>query len=232
MTLISEPKEEIEKELTKVYNSFMDPVSWGSGEDFTKDLLTKWKVSQDEMINPLLGGAYGAFTYGEITFTGVEKFLHKFHEKFNKDAVFYDLGSGFGKVANHIALRTTVKKSIGVEYDQYRVEKSRQLIEKVEFHSTIPEIIHGDIFDQDYSDATIVYFDNTAYSVDFLKKVIEDLLPKGCLFLYQYYGWMTGDSFIRTETTYSPKFNEASDMENLPVRQWWYSNCSYRIIGE
>lgn len=232
MGLVWEPKEELEKELNKVYGSHTNGREWADVGDFSKELYEKHSIDVpsreiDENLD------FNLSVYGELTFSGFEIILKKFHNHFNKDAVFYDLGSGFGKVISHASIRTDIKKSIGIEYDPKKAKKSKKMIERVKFPRSVPEVIQGDIFEQDLSDATVVYIDNTQFHPEFLKKLANEMLSKGCLFLYKHWGWMTGDRFFETETTYSKNVKYESEVtRHRRLYKFWYSQCSYRIIGE
>ena len=231
MTLISEPKKQLEEDLNKIYGSYTSGQQWIKTPVFTKELYKKHGLQ----VGKNQGENYknDLSTYGELTFKGLEIIIRRFREHFNENSVFYDLGSGYGKVVSHVALRTDTDKSIGVEYDQGRVDDSLELIEKIKFPRATPRIIQGDILDQDYSDATIVYFDNTMYHKHFLVKLINEMLPKGCLLIYKNYGLEIGDRFIKVETSYSSnhKYSNLKETDRL-AWEWWFSRASYRIIGE
>lgn len=165
-------------------------------------------------------------TYGEITRNGVETILNMFSPAFTEDAVFYDLGCGFGRMVAHVAIEKNIKKSCGIEFDPQRAEWALKNFENFEYAGAKPEIIIGDMFEQDLSDATIVYFDNTVYP----KKVLDFLknLPSGCLFIYQSLGMYTGHSFFKLETTY----NSAPGRPMLPdaLAEFWFTRASWCII--
>ncbi len=71
------------------------------------------------------------FTYGEITFEPIAEILNEIKEKIiNKgEAVFYDLGSGFGKpcLAAALSLPGVFKRCIGIEYLDGLYSKSLEL---------------------------------------------------------------------------------------------------------
>lgn len=71
-----------------------------------------------------------------------------------KGDTFYDLGSGDGRLVIAAAMKGA--KAIGIETDALRVFYSRIWIRllRLEKHA---KIIHGDIFKQDYSHATVVH---------------------------------------------------------------------------
>jgi SAM-dependent methyltransferase len=164
-------------------------------------------------------------TYGEITRNGVETILNMFSPAFTEDAVFYDLGCGFGRMVAHIAIEKNIKKSCGIEFDPQRADWALKNFENFEYAGTRPEMIIGDMFKQDLSDATIVYFDNTVYPekiFDFFKS-----LPTGCLFIYKSFGAATGDRFFKLETTY----NKLDGRKKLsPLSEYWFTKASWRII--
>lgn len=129
-------------------------------------------------------GKIGSPVYGEITRKGVDLLVQFFNEHFNKETVFYDIGSGFSKMVFHIALQYNVKKSVGIEYSKERHEGAMFLKERYVNDVENVEIICGDFSKQDISDATVVYADNTVFSDELTKKLF-DMLPIGCLFLFK-----------------------------------------------
>ena len=165
------------------------------------------------------------FVYGEITRKGVDTILEMFSPMFTKDAVFYDLGCGFGRMVSHIAIEKKIKKVCGVELDQERIEWAINNFKNFEYAGATPEILVGDMFKQNLSDATIVYFDNTRWPeviFDFFKS-----LPTGCIFIYKAFGSATGDRFFNLETTY----NKRDGRKSLsPLAEYWFTKASWRRI--
>ena len=103
--------------------------------------------------------------YGELTESAVEHMLEIYNDYFNDpDGVFYDIGSGTGKVVCHVALGSSLSKVCGVELDNIRFDKSIKLAESLNFPKATPQFINEDFMIQDYSDATIMYFDNTMWN--------------------------------------------------------------------
>lgn len=106
----------------------------------------------------------GVGRYSELTRNGVENMILVLRKYFENDnGVFYDLGSGTGKLATHVALGTNISKVYGYEYDPIRYKKSIKLLESIDFPNAKPKFINGNFFDYDLSDATIIYFDNTMF---------------------------------------------------------------------
>ena len=64
--------------------------------------------------------ARDAGVYGELTQKGGDQIVKKFKKHFNKDTIFYDLGSGLGKTVLHYGLQYGIKKSVGIEYSKER----------------------------------------------------------------------------------------------------------------
>tara|TARA_Y100000361_G_C11113784_1_gene319156 strand:+ start:46 stop:624 length:579 start_codon:yes stop_codon:yes gene_type:complete len=127
---------------------------------------------------------HGSGTYGEVTKNGTDAIVKQFRGSFDKDCVFYDLGSGLGKMNLHIGLQYGVKKSIGIELSRERhraaIENKEKFCpnnDKIEFHCK-------SFLDHDLSDATVVYMDNTCYPHEINEKIYNKL-SKGCLLLYK-----------------------------------------------
>lgn len=126
----------------------------------------------------------GRPTYGEITPQGVNNLVSYFKKYFNKDAVFYDLGCGLGKMVMHLGLMYDLKKVCGIEYSK---ERYRGCIETQQLHCS--ELSHVSFINDSYynielSDATIIYWDNTAITPDSGNKLIEKI-PIGCLVIHK-----------------------------------------------
>ena len=71
------------------------------------------------------------FVYGEITFAPIAEILEMLNERglIKDKAVFYDLGSGFGKpcLAAALSLPSKFEKCIGIEYLDGLYQKSLEL---------------------------------------------------------------------------------------------------------
>jgi hypothetical protein len=115
--------------------------------------------------------------YGEITFGALEKLLT--YLKIGEKDVFFDLGSGVGKVVLQVAMTSPVKKAIGIELSGARFRESVLVLvsaakqkwvsrRKCEFH-------HENILEADLSKATIIYTCSTAFPMTFMKKLAKKL---------------------------------------------------------
>lgn len=139
-------------------------------------------------------------TYGEVTKQSTNAIVNQFKKHFNQDTVFYDLGCGLGKMVIHVALQYNPKKSCGIELSKERIKGANDLKEKYCKDNKIISFIEGDFFSNDFSDATVVYLDNTAMSHDVTKKIIDNL-SKGCLFICR-----KKPHFIETEGLSAERF--------------------------
>lgn len=119
----------------------------------------------------------GSEGYGEIGYDSVEEIIKTFKDYFNENTVFYDLGSGLGKLVIHIGLRCNVKKSCGIEYSLERYNYSVGINPGGNIY-----FINDNFVNIDISDATVIYTDNTLFPTS-IDELIYSKIPKGCLVL-------------------------------------------------
>lgn len=120
-------------------------------------------------------------TYGEILFDSLEKLIKEVN--FGPDDVFYDLGSGNGKVVMQIYMNTSVKKSYGIEYYPERSYNSEYALKQLYklFPNTLdePRLISyqiANIKDIHYlNDATVIFMCSTCYPSELLEIVCDKL---------------------------------------------------------
>ena len=118
-------------------------------------------------------------TYGEILPSSVTTIINLLN--INQDDVFYDLGSGSGKVVTQFFLQTKAKKNTGIELVPFRHNIAKQIKNKLQktfpdkFSSQQLQFINGDILTQDLTDATIVYMCSTCFSNELLQKITNKL---------------------------------------------------------
>ncbi|MEX0940684.1 MAG: hypothetical protein WDZ41_04960 [Candidatus Babeliales bacterium] len=126
----------------------------------------------------------GAPTYGEITYESAQQLLNDL--KLTQKDIFYDLGSGVGKMTIQTYLTTPVKKSVGIELSptryKYAMAIKQQLSEQkyLDPNRTL-DFKNQNIAEADLSDATVVYMCSTCYSEDLMQKIVNKLanMPKG-----------------------------------------------------
>lgn len=115
-------------------------------------------------------------TYGEMLYPSVGKIIN-FMADINENDVFYDLGSGIGKVGLQFFLRTPIKKARGIEFSTTRNKHAEHVYAEVrkEFPELVAgrtlDCINGNFLEQDISDATIIYACSTCYSEDLLADI-------------------------------------------------------------
>jgi precorrin-6B methylase 2 len=118
-------------------------------------------------------------TYGEILPSSVTTIINLLKVKPND--VFYDLGSGSGKVVTQFFLQTKAKKNTGIELVPFRHNIAIQIKNKLQktfpdkFISQQLQFINGDILTQDLTDATIIYMCSTCFSNELLQKITNKL---------------------------------------------------------
>jgi len=132
------------------------------------------------------GGEKGKvfLTYGEILYPSVNKVIG--YLDINENDVFYDLGSGIGKVPLQFFLKTPVKKAYGVEASKKRNDHAIRVYEhlKLEF----PELfktgrqlgcMESNFLEADITDATIIYTCSTCFNEELLADIgsIVDRCP-------------------------------------------------------
>lgn len=121
-----------------------------------------------------------ATTYGEIKPEGVQNIINELNIT-NKD-IFYDLGSGLGKVIMQFYINTPIEQAIGVEFYKERHNQAEKALLKLykEFPNELDNdrIItyqHQNIKDVDLSDATIIFMCSTCYSNDLLDVIFNKI---------------------------------------------------------
>lgn len=119
----------------------------------------------------------GSPVYGEITHQSICKLLDYLNLS-NRD-IFFDLGSGVGKVVLQVSLLSKVKRAIGVELSTTRYQEANlALTRSLEFMPGLKNrcyFINDDLMNVDLKKATIIYTCSTAFSMAFMKKIAHRL---------------------------------------------------------
>lgn len=111
------------------------------------------------------------YIYGEANFESFIAVIALCHP--NQDTVFYDLGSGVGKLVVACAMVFNLKKSCGIErftlLHQCAIERQRQLAKEPAYHVQAPKIdfISGDFLAQSLGDATLIFINATAFFAEY-----------------------------------------------------------------
>lgn len=115
--------------------------------------------------------------YGEILYDSAQVLLTDPELGFGPQDIFYDLGSGVGKMAVQVYLNTPVKKVVGVELSPTRHAKAEKVIRRC-MQSNLMEkdrtltLCHGDMLELDINDATIIYMCSTCYPPELLEQLV------------------------------------------------------------
>jgi precorrin-6B methylase 2 len=120
-------------------------------------------------------------TYGEITTESVAQLLNDLHLTV-KD-LFFDLGSGVGKVCVQVAL-TTPARAIGVELSQTRAQGAQRIKEELLKHNILTDanklkFIEQNILNTDLSKATAIFMCSTCFS-DSLMEALANKMATEC----------------------------------------------------
>lgn len=114
--------------------------------------------------------------YGEITEKGVYNLAKELSDF---SGVFYDIGSGNGKLIIHLSIISGFSRYVGVEKSEVRYLYSK----KINLHlNTKVELIHDDILNVNINDANFIFMNDMMFSED-LRRLIYDKIPKKCYFL-------------------------------------------------
>lgn len=153
--------------ITALYQGFSGFISYQPGE---KEAGVKEKIY---------------FTYGEILYPSVNRVIE--YMQVTEEDVFYDLGSGIGKVPLHFFLKTPVKKAFGIEASIKRNDVAHKVYRQVQ--SEFPELFRENrilgsaeknFLEVDIRDATIIYTCSTCFSEELLADIAAmlDQCPK------------------------------------------------------
>lgn len=122
-------------------------------------------------------------TYGEIMPTATAKLVA--HLGLGRGDVFYDLGSGIGKVVLQVALTSPVDKCVGIELVRSRHRIAQRMLGRLKDSAHLRARDCGfrctDFMRARLGDATVVYTCSTAFSTPFMNELAARLarLPPG-----------------------------------------------------
>ena len=111
-------------------------------------------------------------TYGEINdlqflYSEINN-IFSFYKINNQDYIFYDFGSGYGKIVNFFS--KYYKKSIGIEIDKERFQKSLM------YASNNIEFYNINFFDQNIESSCIILINNLCLGIGTNKRLSLKLL--------------------------------------------------------
>ena len=117
-------------------------------------------------------------TYGELKKIGVDSLYNFIKTKIdiNEKSVFYDIGSGNGKIVLHLSLISNFGKYVGVEIDKVRYLYSKFIQNQVNSNDNI-QFINDDIRNVDFSDATFVFVNDLLFDESDVEYIVSQLKP-------------------------------------------------------
>ncbi len=117
-------------------------------------------------------------TYGEIKKKGVDTFYNFISQRvdINQKSVFYDIGSGHGKIVLHMSLISNFGKFVGVEIDKVRYMYSEYIKSQINDSDDVI-MINDDVKNIDISDATVVFMNDLLFDDSDIEFIISKLKP-------------------------------------------------------
>ena len=119
----------------------------------------------------------GSPIYGEINQQALNILLS--YLKLGPKDIFFDLGSGVGKVIMQTVLSTPVGRAMGVELSSARFEEALTALKRAQdFEPLVPKrlkFLNEDLLTTDLSKATVIYTCSTAFSQAFMNKLTARL---------------------------------------------------------
>lgn len=141
-------------------------------------------------------------TYGELKKTGVDSLYNFIKTKFdiNEKSVFYDIGSGNGKIVLHLSLISNFGKYVGIEIDKVRYFYSTYIKSRVNPSDNVI-FINDDIRNVDFSDATFVFVNDLLFDESDVEFIVSNL-PSGCHLVSIAENQLTPDDFVDLEPSW------------------------------
>ena len=120
------------------------------------------------------------YVYGELLYPSTVKIIEKLH--LSQKNVLLDLGSGLGKFALQVFLRSEVRKVIGIEATEPLYVQSTKIINHVKkelpiFWDDNRELVMmaNNFLDVDWSVADVIYSCSTCFTQELLGKIGEKI---------------------------------------------------------
>jgi len=149
--------------------------------------------------------------YGEITKKGVQDLAKEIKEF---SGVFYDLGSGNGKLLLHLSLISNFNKYLGVEISPVRCQYALKIKNLIKKNNV--DFINDDFSNVNYSDANFIFCNDVMMSSDIRDMLIEKI-PIGCYYI----------SFYKSQNEFIKKISlNVSWLENQKVDYNLYRKIS------
>lgn len=123
----------------------------------------------------------GSPVYGEMMPAAIGHMID--YLELGERDVFYDLGSGSGKVVLQAAMSVPLRKSVGVELSATRVAQARAVLKEARRLGLVRAracvFRHQDLLEAKLDDATVIYTCSTAFSLRFMTLVARKVARLG-----------------------------------------------------
>ncbi len=141
-------------------------------------------------------------TYGELKKIGVDSLYNFMKTKINinEKSVFYDIGSGNGKIVLHLSLISNFGKFVGVELDKVRYLYSKYIKTQINPDDKV-KFINDDIRNVDFSDATFVFVNDLLFDESDVEYIVNQLKP-GTHLISIADNHLTPDEIVELEPTW------------------------------
>ena len=122
-------------------------------------------------------------TYGELMPAATDHLVD--YLELHADDVFYDLGSGVGKVVLQVAMSAAIARCVGIEMMDRRHRIAQRMLEQVRAKGLLRarecRLRCSDFMRARIGDATVIYTCSTAFSTEFMNSLAARLarLPAG-----------------------------------------------------
>jgi len=149
---------------------FYDRFSKSNIDEKIKDRFNRY-IEKSEIIKE----SDDNLIYGEITKSGVDTLLKEIKKRksITSDDVFYDIGSGNGKLPIHIALISEFSQVKGVEISDIRHMYSNHILKNTVGSIDNIEFINDDVKNIDISDATVIFINDVLFSEEDVEHIFE-----------------------------------------------------------
>ncbi|WIA31873.1 hypothetical protein OEZ86_002738 [Tetradesmus obliquus] len=118
----------------------------------------------------------GDATYGEVQASGVDVLLR--YLAMDSSSVFVDLGCGRGRAVLQVAMHSTVRKAIGIELSESRLEQAEAALEVLQ-QQGVPlqpvELRHADLSSCSLQEGSHFYLCSTAFGAGICRSLAERL---------------------------------------------------------
>ena len=128
----------------------------------------QFKVSRGEARNLVVSGR--ELTYGETPWLTIERICHIL--EITEDDIFYDLGCGTGKVAFYVNSTYDIE-TVGIDIIPTFIRNAKEIVTDLGIKKL--SFVEANIFDVDWSKATIIYIAGTCFDDETIDRITRKL---------------------------------------------------------